>query len=336
MAYIINEELRQIFIEARKMKKLTILELNTHSKVGIKTIKNLEDGKRDSFSENTIILLCRALDIDMREIVNRVSDENEDFQEDDVEEATKTEENPKDQKPETQSDYSGIQNASDSAEVSDNLNHHNVEQPNHAAKRFSAYRILYIISGLILILAVLISAFKIYIYENNYKIPQYIDYITIEDSLEYIGRHMIIENRWFIAISFFDIKKIVEPGETIHGSIEWKYNHGPDGYPEIFVNMFTDWMPLKENKLFEGVVHGPGRTKEYFSIRCPIHPGDNKIRFFYSMSHGPICSYYGSPGVSTMESPQSAPYFEVVMTVRPFKNIFEKLKVILFNDLYIF
>lgn len=69
MSVKVNSEQLGFLLAARKKSHLTQLELSEKSKVSLRTIKDLESGRRSSFSESTIILLCRALDLDVREIL---------------------------------------------------------------------------------------------------------------------------------------------------------------------------------------------------------------------------------------------------------------------------
>ena len=64
----ITDEIRKKLVKARHEAQLTQLELNTKSKVGERTIKDLESGRRTSFTETTMISLCRALKLDYDEL----------------------------------------------------------------------------------------------------------------------------------------------------------------------------------------------------------------------------------------------------------------------------
>jgi transcriptional regulator with XRE-family HTH domain len=64
-AVLITPEIVQRLISARKEMHLTQLELSNQAKVSLRTIRDLERGRRRSFSESTIILVCRALELDV-------------------------------------------------------------------------------------------------------------------------------------------------------------------------------------------------------------------------------------------------------------------------------
>lgn len=69
MSVKIKSEQLELFLTARNKSHLTQLELSEKSKVSLRTIKDLESGRRNSFSESTIILLCRTLELDVREVM---------------------------------------------------------------------------------------------------------------------------------------------------------------------------------------------------------------------------------------------------------------------------
>ena len=65
---IVSEVAQQI-ATARRERQLTQQELSEKSKVSLRTIQDLERGRRESFSESTLIGICRALDLDYREVI---------------------------------------------------------------------------------------------------------------------------------------------------------------------------------------------------------------------------------------------------------------------------
>ena len=60
---------RELLLDARKEKKLTQLELSSQSGAALRTIQDLEKGRRDSFTDSTLISLCRALEVDYHEFL---------------------------------------------------------------------------------------------------------------------------------------------------------------------------------------------------------------------------------------------------------------------------
>ena len=52
---------REILVNARKALHLTQLELSGKANISERTIKDIESGRRNSFSETTLIILCRSL-----------------------------------------------------------------------------------------------------------------------------------------------------------------------------------------------------------------------------------------------------------------------------------
>ena len=54
---------------ARKTCRITQLELSNRSSISIRTIRDLERGRRRSFTEATLIHLCRALKIELDDVL---------------------------------------------------------------------------------------------------------------------------------------------------------------------------------------------------------------------------------------------------------------------------
>ena len=69
MAVKLNVRQREEFLEKRKELKLTQLELSNTSRISLRTIQDLETGRRKSFSESTLIILCRTLDCSYDELI---------------------------------------------------------------------------------------------------------------------------------------------------------------------------------------------------------------------------------------------------------------------------
>lgn|GEM_PF-1377494 len=66
---IIGPEVAQSIANARREKQYTQLELSEKARVSVRTIQDLEHGRRDSFSESTLIQICRALEIDIKSVL---------------------------------------------------------------------------------------------------------------------------------------------------------------------------------------------------------------------------------------------------------------------------
>jgi transcriptional regulator with XRE-family HTH domain len=67
--FVVTSEIAARFEKARKELKWTQLELSNKSTVSLRTIRDLESGRRKSFSESTVVLLCRALNLDVGQIL---------------------------------------------------------------------------------------------------------------------------------------------------------------------------------------------------------------------------------------------------------------------------
>ena len=76
----IDDGTRKILVNARKALHLTQAELSRKSNISERTIKDIESGRRNSFNETTLILLCRSLDLDYNELFgdgDRIVSEND-------------------------------------------------------------------------------------------------------------------------------------------------------------------------------------------------------------------------------------------------------------------
>ena len=68
-AKAIRPEVAQQIAGARRKRQFTQQELSDKAKVSLRTIQDLERGRRESFSESTLIRICRALDLDYKEVI---------------------------------------------------------------------------------------------------------------------------------------------------------------------------------------------------------------------------------------------------------------------------
>jgi transcriptional regulator with XRE-family HTH domain len=66
MAVELNSQQNAEFLKARQGLRLTQLELSEKAKISLRTIKDIESGRRTSYNEDTIIRLCRVLNLDFR------------------------------------------------------------------------------------------------------------------------------------------------------------------------------------------------------------------------------------------------------------------------------
>jgi len=68
MGIRVDSKTSQGLLKARLKKNLTQLELSNLAKVSLRTIQDLENNRKDSFSESTLICLCRSLDLDYNKL----------------------------------------------------------------------------------------------------------------------------------------------------------------------------------------------------------------------------------------------------------------------------
>jgi len=70
MAVSLNSSQIAVLVKARQEAHLTQLELSDRSRVALRTIKDLEAGRRTSFHESTLIGLCRELSIEYTDLIS--------------------------------------------------------------------------------------------------------------------------------------------------------------------------------------------------------------------------------------------------------------------------
>lgn len=68
MPILIKSRQIRILKRARRKMGYSQLELSNHAKVAIRTIKDIEAGRRISYNESTLIALCRTLNLDFNRI----------------------------------------------------------------------------------------------------------------------------------------------------------------------------------------------------------------------------------------------------------------------------
>ncbi|MBC8278175.1 MAG: helix-turn-helix transcriptional regulator [FCB group bacterium] len=74
MARKIKPWQKELLLNARKDKKLTQLELSTESRISLRTIQDLENYRRSSYSDSILITLCRTLEVDYHEFLGESKD----------------------------------------------------------------------------------------------------------------------------------------------------------------------------------------------------------------------------------------------------------------------
>jgi transcriptional regulator with XRE-family HTH domain len=74
MAVSLTPEQIEVLVKARQDAHLTQLELSNRSRVALRTIKDLEAGRRTSFNESTLISLCRELNLGYAELLGPKSE----------------------------------------------------------------------------------------------------------------------------------------------------------------------------------------------------------------------------------------------------------------------
>ena len=285
------------FIKARQDLHLSKTALSYQAKISLRTINDLESGHRTSFSEATLLSLCRVLEIDYAKLLEGESTEESTFS---IEEKSRGPE--------------------EINSVLSELLYRTIHRVSGRTSGFSVGIILGIFLLTTIVVSIAVITNKQMAEPNSdggYQRPDYVNPYwknlwTIE------GRDAKASERKQKIINYLDMKNVVTPGEPIQATLKWSYFTGP-GTPEIFISAYTEWDPDIEIPLFHGDLHGQGSDILKFSFIAPTEPGQHRLRIFNSSSHGPVISFYGSPPPPDEFRPSSSPYVEIILEVIPDK-----------------
>jgi transcriptional regulator with XRE-family HTH domain len=271
---------------ARVERHITQLGLSQMSCINMRTIQDLESGRRTSFTESTILPICKALDLDFKELLHLDCPT-----------------------PTVAAEIIPLSNSQALVAIPDTKQ----------KKKFTRKPILLVMGLLALGLGIFMLFETLVVHRVSGYARQ--DWIRPSD----IGAFGIggpeadpaAEGRQFL-INYIDMKGLVRPNETVPVIFKWCWDYTKGhGRPVVYVNAFTEWDPDHENRLYDGVISGEGNDIRQFDFKCPSDPGKYRIRFFYAAAYAPIKSFFGSPEADQMQSPSSAPCAEMDIEVLP-------------------
>ncbi|MFH1736043.1 MAG: helix-turn-helix transcriptional regulator [bacterium] len=283
-------------IRARKTLLLSKTVLSYKAGVSLRTINDLESKKRCSFSEATLLSLCKSLEIDYEMLLNEGALLHKETGDDESEDSK------------------------EAVEVLSDLFQQMLERFNAKSSSF-----LYgIFIGISLIIMLVISvAFltnkQIATGDTDPISNQRIDWIEPrwKNAWEVQGNYYVPDSTENEALNYVHMKQMVRPGEIVAVELKWTYKFGGiyGGTPMKYVSAYTEWDPDNEIRLFAGVLDGIGHKILNFQIVCPEHPGTYRLRIFNSSSFGPVPSFFGCPPIESQMSPCNAPFIEMIVEV---------------------
>jgi len=299
------------FIELRKKRLLSQEELRQKAKVSLRTVQNLESGNRPSFSESTLIALCRALDISYDSL----------WVDDEVW---------------TRAVMGGHQTVQQKIPDADrNTVHGPVAGPSGTREppfrrwlTASAALVLVIVVTIVLILIVnqqqLLN--NLSANQNNYrtKVPDRFDWIEKDEKFHVDPAHpggdgwdeRMADSVRFRVCNYIEYEKTPKLGDSIEFDFQWTWYYA-SGNPEVFISVYAEWDPDTEIRVFHGDLAGEGTKQAIFTLSPPPSLGRHKARLFYAEAFAAIPSFYGAPPPSQVTNPSFTPHLELVMEVLP-------------------
>lgn len=293
MGIRLNRDSVDSIITARRSKMMTQLELSRESRISLRTIQHLETMKRNSFSESTLIALCRTLEIDLETVL-------------------------------MQENKNGPTRPDPSVHQSLNQTEYPAPNKKGVLQQFSRKRFIPVV---ILLACLFIVGYRWVSFSGHTSaepgniLPR--DWmITATSSFNQLTpEHPRWGDYWKnsgpgTAFNRLDFPRLTFAGDTIEGMFTWSY-HYPDSAQNVHINLFVEWKPEHENKLFEGELLGDSCITQEFKLVCPLHPGLYRARLFYGMTFAPITSFYGMPELKKEYSDINLKYLETKVVILP-------------------
>jgi len=296
--------------DLRKERLLSQEELRQKAKVSLRTVQNLESGNRQSFSESTLIALCRALDISYDSL----------WADDEV------------WAREVMDVHLTVQQApsvrDETATGRSSINETNNET--NAARNWSiaAFAFALLVVGVVLVLVVNqqqllenLSADLNPAASNGFERTDWVEKheVFLHDVIEpghYDWDEKIAEVDRFRAYNHIDYNKTPLSGDSIHVEMQWVWYYA-SGNPEVYISCYGKWDPDTEIRVFNGDLTGEGMRVDFFTLPPPPTIGPHFARVFYAEAFAPVPSYYGSPPPGQVTDPSFAPYVELWIEVLP-------------------
>ena len=317
MGIRLSEEAAGRLVRARQNRQMTQTELAQAARISLRTIQLMETRKRTSFTESTLVHLCRTLGITLDELIGTPAS----LPPTEVQVQNKTSENtPTELEPDPES-----RNASDSITTSLKQTD-SIQTKNHSLK-------WWVFLGIV---ALVVLAAGYYWNETGYnkwrqngRVSR--DWVTYPAASisSLTPDRQAWQSIWAkqasgVEFNRFEFRRAAVIQDTLEGIIQWSH-HYFGVKPNIYVNLFCEWEPKLEYHLFDGGVSGDSSIACRFRLRCPEKPGLYRVRAFYGLAAAPVTNFLGSEDMCDKYTDGCPKYIEAQVLVFP-KNYKRKLK----------
>ena len=283
MRIVLNQEQIEKLRTARLERKFTQQELSEDTHVSLRTVQNLESGRRNSFNDDTIVRLCRSLELDYQELMKGTT------------------------APESAPE--GTTPPQNSAPLA-----HPPARKKLARKLIPAAAAVFSMLTLVLIL-IQADYHKQEQTSNNYERK---DWIDESKNRRQIGKKFGKPPDWYMICEYLRLDAHTKCGATVPAELKWIYHFSQEvSRPVTFVSAYCQWEPDKEIRLFDGVIFGHDEKVFNFEIQCPEEPGIYGLRVFFTGAYSPVPSYYGHPPPDQVHYPSAHHYVEITLDVYP-------------------
>jgi transcriptional regulator with XRE-family HTH domain len=281
MAVTLTSSQIESLVKARQNAHLTQLELSNRSRVALRTVKDLEAGRRDSFNESTLIALCRELKVEYSELM-----------------AANHERLERPEPPITQN-----------------------EKQSKAWASIRIYLILTILPLGLISSAYLLQkdgAEETSSIPRTDWIEFWQDSTNVDLKLHPHLYNPPWSGKDAIYVNYYQTNHSPYPDELLDVEIKWSYHFVEGSTPRYYISAFTEWNPDQEILLLtKQTLQGEGGNVFKFTVRSPQQLGKWRIRVFFASSFGPFSSFFGHPGDNQLGSPTLDRYMEIPLEVVP-------------------
>ncbi len=288
----------QRLVQARRDLHLTQQEVSDHSDVSLRTIQNLENKRSHSFNESTLIAICKALDVNVDDLLEKPQ-------------ASGSEED-------RRQGESGRRETDDSSNPSDEPM---VKMPARTISSVVVLAVALMVIGLVVSVVSTVVVLKNYFGEPEPKqeTVQRHDWVKRAPA-ELVDLTPSMENwdDWWgdsvgILIRKVVADQLVFPGQEIPMTVQWAWHTGAEALP-VFLQVYRDWEPDQPQVVMADTLTGDGIREATFILYAPEQPGVYGVRLFYSNGET-VQAYYGEPAGPGEEAPHHPPYVEFRLEV---------------------
>ncbi len=268
--------------DARKSRRMTQQDLANAAKVSLRTIQDLEKGRRTTVYDTTLVLIAKALELEMDQLLVSLTPATEIPSEVTAAESIKKTER---------------------------------RSTPHALKIIIG--IIFLVAGIVAFLNVkgrkndqlrvevvkptdgLVQA------RFNYRTTQSADW----------GSYWAQKGSG-VCFNSLEFPRGVAARDTVEGTFSWSF-HYPTNRPGVYVNLFREWAQEEEISLFSGAVTGDSSLAQSFRIMAPAMPGLYRIRAYIAPLVSPVVNYIGTQIKGQMVSNHLPQYVEAKLVVLP-------------------